>query len=286
MAIKTIVPRSSGKRKIIVVDYKQHLTPKNVVNKQLSKNLQNQSGRANHGRVSIWHRGGKNARKYREIDFKRALNKDIPAVVKTIEYDPNRTCFISLIVYKNGLKNYILSPKDIKVGDVIICSDVTEIKIGNCLKIKNIPEGQFIHNVELQPNHGGQLARSAGASVQVLGKDETGNFTVIKLNSGEVRKVPNECYATIGYVSNEDHNLINIGKAGKSRHMGWRPTVRGSAMNPVDHPHGGGEGRQGIGRPAASSPWGKRHMGVKTRNRNKSSNKFIITTRKGKGIKK
>jgi large subunit ribosomal protein L2 len=189
-----------------------------------------------------------------------------------------------LIVYKNGKKSYILSPKDIKIGDTVISSKTADIKPGNTLPIGIIPEGSFVHNVELTPKHGGQLARSAGASVQVLGKDDTGSYTVIKLNSGETRKVFNECLATIGFVSNEDHGITNLGKAGKSRHLGIKPTVRGSAMNPNDHPHGGGEGRQGIGRPAPSSPWGRRLMGVKTRNPHRSSNKLIIKRAKGKTL--
>jgi large subunit ribosomal protein L2 len=252
MPIKTLRPRSSGRRNIITIDYKKHLTV-DKPHKQLTKSIHNESGRSNTGKIAVRHKGGRNKRRYREIDFKRNIF-DIPAVIKTIEYDPNRTCFISLVVYKNGKKSYILSPKDIKIGDVVVSSKTADIKTGNTLPIGLIPEGTFVHNVELTPNHGGQLARSAGASVQVLGKDETGEYTVIKLNSGETRKIFNACLATIGLVSNEDHGIINLGKAGKSRHLGIKPTVRGSAMNPNDHPHGGGEGRQGVGRPAPLSP--------------------------------
>jgi large subunit ribosomal protein L2 len=253
MAIKTIKPRSSGKRSVVLVNYKKHLTNGVRPTKNLIKNIHNQSGRNNQGKITVRQQAGGNQRKYRDIDFKRKVF-NIPAVVKTIEYDPNRTSFICLIAYANGLKSYIIAPKDIKVGDTIINADVADIKIGNCMKVGNIPEGTFVHNVELIPGNGGILARGAGTSVQVLGKDETGKFTVLKLASGETRKTPNDSLATIGLVSNEDHNIINLGKAGKSRHLGIKPTVRGSAMNPIDHPHGGGEGRQGIGRDAPRSP--------------------------------
>jgi large subunit ribosomal protein L2 len=252
MATKLIKPRSRGKRNIIVIDYKKHLTT-DTPNKQLSKSIHNESGRNNQGKITTRHRGGKNKRKYRNIDYKRNVF-DIPAIVKTVEYDPNRTSFISLIVYANGAKSYIIAPKDIKVGETIINSNVADIKIGNCMRVGNIPEGIFVHNVELVPGQGGKLARSAGSSVQVLGKDETGKYTVLKLSSGETRKVPNDALATIGIVSNEDHNIINLGKAGKSRYLGIKPTVRGSAMNPCDHPHGGGEGRQGVGHDAPRTP--------------------------------
>jgi large subunit ribosomal protein L2 len=253
MSIKTIKPHSHGNRSIIVIDYKKHLSGHKRT-KHLTHSLQNRSGRNNQGKTTVFHRGGKNKRAFREIDFKRNEFKNVPAVVKTIEYDPNRTCFISLLVYENGKKTYILTPKDIKIGDKVMTNDTTDIKIGNCMKVGNMPEGTFVHNVELTSGHGGQLGRSAGTMIQVLGKDETGRYTVLKLSSGETRKVFNDCFATIGIVSNEDHNLVNLGKAGKSRYIGVKPTVRGSAMNPVDHPHGGGEGRQGVGRPAPLSP--------------------------------
>lgn len=280
MAIKQIVNRSKGKRKPILIDYKKVLTT-DTPEKSLLVKINNQSGRNNRGVITARHQGGQQKRQYRLIDFKRDL-LNVKGVIKTIEYDPNRTAFISLVVYANGSKAYILAPKDIKVGDEIISSDKTDIKNGNAMLIKNIPEGIFIHNVELYPGNGGQLARSAGTSVQVLGKDETGNFTLVKLSSGEVRKIPNDCRATIGVVSNEDWNLVNLGKAGRSRHMGIRPTVRGSAMNPNDHPHGGGEGRQPIGYDAPRTPWGKRHMGVKTRKQKKPSTKMIIRRRNDK----
>jgi large subunit ribosomal protein L2 len=252
MSIKTIKPRSNGKRSIVLVDYKKHLTQSRP-EKSLVKNIHNHCGRNNQGKITVRQQAGGNKRKYRNIDFKRNVF-DIPATVKTIEYDPNRTSFVCLIVYANGAKSYIIAPKDIKIGDKIINSNVADIKIGNCMRVGNIPEGTFVHNVELIPGNGGILARGAGTSVQVLGKDETGKFTVLKLASGETRKTPNDSLATIGLVSNEDHNIINLGKAGKSRHLGIKPTVRGSAMNPIDHPHGGGEGRQGVGRDAPRSP--------------------------------
>ncbi|MBD5445983.1 MAG: 50S ribosomal protein L2, partial [Mycoplasma sp.] len=213
-------------------------------------------------------------------DFKRdKINK--VATVKTIEYDPNRTSFISLVAYEDGEKRYIITPKDLKVGQKILSSNKQiDIKVGNALPISLIPEGTFVHNIELVPGKGGQMIRSAGTSAQILGKDETGKYVIVKLSSGEVRKILNDCMATIGIVSNEDHNLVVIGKAGKSRHMGIRPTVRGSAMNPNDHPHGGGEGRSPVGMDAPRTPWGKRHMGVKTRNAKKASSSLIMRRRK------
>ncbi len=279
MAVKKIKNRSSGKRQTVMIDYKSVLTT-NKPEKSLLVTLHENSGRNNQGKITIRHHGGGHKRKYRLIDFKR--NKDgIEATVKSIEYDPNRTCFISLVVYKDGEKRYIISPKGIKVGDKLISGNKNiDIKVGNTTILGNIPEGTLVHNVELIPGHGGQLARSAGAFIQILGSDETGKFVVCKLMSGEVRKISKECRATIGVVSNDDHNLVNLGKAGRSRHLGIRPTVRGSAMNPNDHPHGGGEGRQPIGKDAPRSPWGKRLMGVKTRNKKKASSSLIIRRRK------
>ncbi len=280
MAIKIAKTRGSGKHTVISIDYKKELTTSKP-EKKLIKIIQNQSGRNMHGQITTRHQGGQHRRYYRLIDFKR--NKDnIPATIRTIEYDPNRTAFISLVVYADGEKRYILAPKDLKVGDTIISGEKTDIKVGNCLAIKNIPEGTFIHNIELSPHKGGQLVRSAGSSAQLLGKDETGKYMIVKLSSGEVRKIPNDARATIGVVSNSDHNLVNLAKAGRSRKMGIRPTVRGSVMNPNDHPHGGGEGRQSIGYDAPRTPWGKRHMGVKTRKAKKASNALIIRRRKGK----
>ncbi|MCV3728410.1 50S ribosomal protein L2 [Ureaplasma miroungigenitalium] len=279
MAVKRIKNRSSGKRQTVLVDYKSVLTT-NKPEKSLLTNLKSKAGRNNQGKITIRHHGGGHKRQYRIIDFKR--NKDnIPATVKTIEYDPNRTSFISLVVYADGEKKYIIAPKGIKVGDKIISGkENVDIFIGNTLPLELIPEGTIVHNIELYPLGGGQVARSAGAGAQILGFDETNKFVLVKLNSNEVRKFPKECRATIGSVSNDEHNLENLGKAGRSRHLGIRPTVRGSAMNPNDHPHGGGEGRSPIGMDAPRTPWGKRHMGVKTRNNKKASTNLIVRRRK------
>jgi large subunit ribosomal protein L2 len=279
MAIKYVKARSKGKHTSVLIDYRQHLTT-DQPEKSLIKHIHNQSGRNNRGVITMRHQGGRQKRQYRLVDFIRA--NPAKAVVKTVEYDPNRTAFISLIVYETGEKSYIIAPQGIKIGDEIISGDKVDIKVGNAMLIKNIPEGTFIHNIELSPHKGGQLARSAGNSAQVLGKDETGTYTIVKLASGEVRKILNDCRATIGSVSNESHNLINLGKAGRSRHLGIRPTVRGSAMNPNDHPHGGGEGRQPVGYDAPRTPWGKRHMGVKTRKPKKASSVLIIRRRNDK----
>ncbi|MBQ6280247.1 MAG: 50S ribosomal protein L2 [Mycoplasma sp.] len=280
MAIKYTKTRSSGKHNVVSIDYKKELTTDKPY-KPLIKITQNQSGRNNGGYITTRHQGGRHKRFYRVIDFKR--NKDnVEAVVKTIEYDPNRTAFISLVCYKDGEKRYIITPKELKVGDKIISGERTDIKVGNTTTLKNIPEGTFVHNIELSPGKGGQIVRSAGSSAQVLGKDESGEFVIIKLSSGEVRKFPKNARATIGIVSNSDHNLVNLGKAGRSRNMGVRPTVRGSAMNPNDHPHGGGEGRQPVGYDAPRTPWGKRHMGIKTRKQTKASNALIIRRRNSK----
>lgn len=278
MSTKVIIPRSSGRRVVRLVNYKVSLTTA-TPEKNLTKILTKHAGRNNTGRITVRHHGGRMKRRYRIIDFVR--NKDhIPATVKTIEYDPNRTAFISLVAYKDGTKKYILAPHGLKVGDEIISgNDNVDIKPGNCLPLKNIPEGTFIHNLELQPKKGAQLVRSAGSQAQVLGSDESGKYVVIKFPSGEVRKFLADCRATIGRVSNIDHNLVNLGKAGRSRLMGIRPTVRGSAMNPNDHIHGGGEGRTSIGRDAPRTPWGKRHMGVKTRKVKKPSNSLIMRSR-------
>jgi large subunit ribosomal protein L2 len=252
MPTRTVITRSRGKHQIIYINYRKHLTTDSP-EKKLTKSLHDQTGRNNQGRITMRHQAGGQKRRYRIIDFKR--NKfNIPAIVKTIEYDPIRSAFICLINYHDGSKSYILAPRDIKVGDTVISGENVDIKIGNALKINNIPPGTFIHNLELSPGHGGQIVKSAGCSAQVLGKDETQKFTIVKLPSGESRMIPNNCMATIGSVSNEDHNIINLGKAGKSRHLGIKPTVRGSAMNPIDHPHGGGEGRQGVGADAPRTP--------------------------------
>lgn len=279
MPTKRVKSRSSGIRQTVIIDYKKVLTT-STPEKSLTVSVKKNSGRNNQGKITVRHHGGGYKKKYRIIDFKRDKINKI-ATVKTIEYDPNRTSFISLVAYEDGEKRYIITPKDLKVGQRILSSNKQiDIKVGNALPISLIPEGTFVHNIELVPGKGGQMIRSAGTSAQILGKDETGKYMVVKLSSGEVRKILNDCMATIGIVSNEDHNLVVIGKAGKSRHMGIRPTVRGSAMNPNDHPHGGGEGRSPVGMDAPRTPWGKRHMGVKTRNAKKSSSSLIMRKRK------
>ena len=242
--------------------------------------LHPQSGRNNQGKITTRHKGSRVKRKYRIIDFKR--NKDgIEGKVVSIEYDPNRSSNISLISYADGEKRYIIHPKGLEVGDTVISGPNVDIKVGNTLPLENIPEGTFIHNLELQPGGGAKLARSAGSSAQILGLDESKKYVIVRLKSGEVRKFLPKVRATIGVVGNEEHSLINIGKAGRNRHKGIRPTVRGSVMNPVDHPHGGGEGKQPIGRKSPMTLWGKKALGVKTRDTKKSSNKLIIRRRKG-----
>lgn len=279
MPTRKVKARSSGIRQTIIIDYKKTLTTDKPTKSLLVKKTK-KSGRNNQGKITVRHKGGSHKKHYRLIDFKRD-KYDKWATVKTIEYDPNRTSFISLINYEDGEKRYIITPKGISVGDKIISGlSQVDIKLGNALPIDLIPEGTFIHNVELIHGRGGQIARSAGTSAQILGKDESGEYTIVKLSSGEVRKIKNNCLATIGVVSNEDHNLVNIGKAGRNRHRGVRPTVRGSVMNPNDHPHGGGEGKTSIGMDAPRTPWGKRHMGVKTRNAKKSSSNLIVRRRK------
>ena len=245
--------------------------------KSLVITLKKNGGRNNQGKITLRHRGGGAKRKYRLIDFKR-LKDGIVGTVSSIEYDPNRTANIALITYADGEKRYILAPNGIKVGDKIESGENADIKVGNNLPLNKIPEGTLVHNVELKPGKGGQLARSAGSSVQILGSE--GKYVLIRLNSGEVRKVLGICRATIGVVGNLDHELVNIGKAGRKRHMGIKPTVRGSVMNPNDHPHGGGEGRAPIGRKGPVTPWGKPALGAKTRKNNKASDKLIVRRRK------
>ncbi|MDI4567498.1 MAG: 50S ribosomal protein L2 [Mycoplasma sp.] len=281
MAFKKYKPTTNGRRHMMVLDYFNNLsTYKNKPEKSLLVPLKKHSGRNNTGSITTRHRGGQQKRKYRIIDFKR--NKDdIQAVIKTIEYDPNRSANIALVSYADGEKRYILAPKGIKVGQTIISGENADIKLGNCLPLSNIPEGTFIHNIELYPKGGGVLVRSAGNSAQILGRDEE-KYVIIKFKSGEVRKILATCRATIGAVGNEEHSLISIGKAGRKRKMGIRPTVRGSAMNPVDHPHGGGEGKQPIGRKTPMTPWGKKALGVKTRRPKKPSNRLIVRKRGSK----
>lgn len=283
MAIKTKNPITNGQRNMTVLDYKSVITT-NKPEKSLVEKLVRKSGRNNQGKITVRHQGNGHKRKYRVIDFKR--NKDdIVGIIKTIEYDPNRNANICLVNYLDGEKRYILAPKGIKVGTKIISSSgnndqvKVDILVGNCLPLSKIPQGTFIHNVELKPGKGGQLARSAGTSLQILGRDEEGKYTLLKMASGEVRKVLSICRATIGVVGNEDFNLVNIGKAGRNRWRGIRPTVRGSVMNPNDHPHGGGEGKAPIGRKTPVTPWGKPALGLKTRDKKKASNKFIVRTR-------
>jgi large subunit ribosomal protein L2 len=274
MGIRKFKPTSPALRQMSVSTFEE--ITKTEPEKSLLVSLNRSSGRNAQGRITIRHRGGGAKRKYRIIDFKR--DKDgIPGKVASIEYDPNRTANIALINYADGEKRYIIAPHNLKVGDVIYSGEDADIKVGNALKLKDIPVGTTVHNVELKPGKGAQLARSAGAEAQLMGKE--GKYAQLRLPSGEFRLVPIECRATIGQVGNIDHEIITIGKAGRKRHMGIRPTVRGSAMNPVDHPHGGGEGRAPIGLPSPMTPWGKPALGYKTRKKNKKSNQYIIRRR-------
>jgi large subunit ribosomal protein L2 len=275
MAIKKYKPTTPGRRGMSSLDFAEITTDQ--PEKSLLSPLHNKGGRNNQGRLTVRHQGGGHKRQYRIIDFKRTKD-GIPGRVATIEYDPNRTSNIALINYADGEKRYILAPKGIKVGMEIMSGPDADIKVGNTLPIANIPVGTVIHNIELKPGRGGQLARSAGASAQLLGKEE--KYAIVRLTSGEVRMILLTCRATVGQVGNLEHELVNIGKAGRSRWMGKRPTVRGSVMNPNDHPHGGGEGRAPIGRKSPMSPWGKPTLGYKTRKKNKASDKFIVRRRK------
>ena len=271
MAIRNYKATTNGRRNMSTLDYSE-LT-KVAPEKSLLVTLKKNGGRNNQGKITVRHHGGGAKRKYRLIDFKR--NKDgITGTVASIEYDPNRSANIALINYSDGEKRYIIAPKDLKVGMKIESGEKADIKVGNCLPLLNIPEGTMVHNVELKPGKGGQMARSAGSSVQILGRE--GEYTLLRLTSGEVRKVLSVCRATIGEVGNADYELVNLGKAGRKRHMGIRPTVRGSVMNPNDHPHGGGEGRAPVGRKSPMTPWGKPALGYKTRNKKKASNKLIV----------
>ncbi|MDY0322578.1 MAG: 50S ribosomal protein L2 [Candidatus Carbobacillus sp.] len=275
MGIRTYKPTSPGRRGMTVYTFTE--ITKKEPEKSLTEPLVKSGGRNNLGRVTARHRGGGHKRLYRIIDFKR--HKDgIPGKVAAIEYDPNRSARIALIHYVDGEKRYIIAPHGLKVGDVIESGPDADIRVGNALPLANIPVGSTIHNIELKPGKGGQLVRSAGTSAQLLGRD--GPYAVIRLSSGEVRKIRQECRATIGQVGNLEHELINIGKAGRSRYLGKRPHVRGSAMNPVDHPHGGGEGRSPIGRKSPVTPWGKPTLGYKTRKKKKKSTDLIVRRRK------
>ena len=280
MGIKTYNPYTPSRRQMTGSDFSE--ITKKTPEKSLLDSKSRQAGRNNQGKITVRHRGGGSRRKYRIIDFKR--RKDgIPATVATIEYDPNRTANIALINYADGEKAYILAPAGLTDGMKVMNGPEAEVRVGNCLPLSEIPVGTQIHNIELYPGKGGQLVRSAGNSAQLMAKE--GKYATLRLPSGEMRMVPIVCRASIGVVGNGDHSLINIGKAGRKRHMGIRPTVRGSVMNPNDHPHGGGEGKAGIGRPGPCTPWGKPALGLKTRKKNKQSNKLIVRRRDGKGIK-
>ena len=277
MGIKKYKPTSNGRRNMTSSDFAEitSTTPE----KTLLAPLKNQAGRNNNGRITVRHQGGGHKRQYRVIDFKR--NKDdVVAIVKTIEYDPNRSANIALVHYTDGVKAYILAPKGLEVGMQVVSGPNADIKVGNASPLSNIPVGTLVHNIELKPGKGGQLIRSAGTSAQVLGKE--GKYVLVRLNSGEVRMILATCRATIGAVANEQHELINLGKAGRKRWLGKRPTVRGSVMNPNDHPHGGGEGKAPVGRKAPVSPWGQPALGYKTRNKKAKSDKLIVRRRNAK----
>ena len=277
MAVRKYTPTSNGRRNMSVLVFDEITTT--TPEKSLLAVKNSKGGRNNTGKITVRHQGGGVKQKYRIIDFKR--NKDnIPATVKTIEYDPNRSANIALLFYVDGEKRYILAPKGLQVGQTVVSGANADIKVGNALPINNIPVGSLIHNIELHPGKGGQLARSAGVSAQILGREE--GYVLIRLGSGEVRKVLATCKATIGEVGNESHELVRIGKAGRARHMGLRPEVRGSVMNPNDHPHGGGEGKCPVGRPSPMTPWGKPALGLKTRKHKKASNKLIVRRRNSK----
>jgi large subunit ribosomal protein L2 len=277
MAVRKYKPTSNGRRNMSVLTFEELTT--DTPEKSLLAPVKKNGGRNNTGKITVRHQGGGAKRQYRIIDFKR--NKDgIPATIKTIEYDPNRSANIALLVYADGEKRYILAPKGLTVGSVLVSGANADIKVGNALPIVNIPVGSLIHNIELHPGKGGQIARSAGVSAQILGREE--GYVLVRLGSGEVRKILAACKATIGEVGNESHELVRIGKAGRARHMGLRPEVRGSVMNPNDHPHGGGEGKCPVGRPSPMTPWGKPALGLKTRKHKKASNKLIVRRRNGK----
>ena len=281
MGIKKYTPYTPSRRNMTGLDFTE--ITKNAPEKSLTVSLKKNSGRNNQGKITVRHHGGGSRRKYRIIDFKR--NKDnIPATVLSIEYDPNRTANIALICYADGQKAYILAPQGLKVGQKIMNGEHAEARLGNCLPLSLIPIGTEVHNVELYPGAGAQMVRSAGVAAQLMAKE--GKYATLRLPSGEMRMVPINCRATIGVVGNGEHSLVNMGKAGRKRHMGIRPTVRGSVMNPNDHPHGGGEGRAPVGRPGPCTPWGKPALGLKTRSKKKASNKLIVRRRDGKALSK
>ena len=278
MAIKTYKPYTPARRGMTVSAF-DGVDKKAKPERSLLETLKKNSGRNSYGRITVRHRGGGNKRKYRVIDFRRD-KLDMPAVVQRLEYDPNRSAFIALVKYEDGELRYVLAPVGLKAGDTILASAAADIKPGNCLPLANIPVGTIIHNIELQPGYGAQLVRSAGVAAQLLAKE--GELAQVRLPSGEVRYVRMNCTACIGQVGNTDHGNIQIGKAGRKRHMGWRPTVRGSVMNPCDHPHGGGEGKSPVGRPGPVTPWGKPAMGYKTRKKKSQTEQFIVKHRNSK----
>ena len=280
MGIKVYGPYTPSRRHMTSVDNSE--ITKSTPEKSLVVSLKKNAGRNNQGKITVRHLGGGSRRKYRIIDFKRKKD-DIHATVIGIEYDPNRTANIALICYEDGEKAYILAPQGLQVGMKVMNGENAEVKVGNCLPLSQIPVGTQVHNIELHPGKGGQMVRSAGNSAQLMAKE--GKYATLRLPSGEMRMVPIICRASIGVIGNAEHNLVNIGKAGRKRNMGIRPTVRGSVMNPNDHPHGGGEGKTGIGRPGPCTPWGKPALGLKTRKKNKQSNKLIVRRRDGKTIK-
>ena len=277
MAIKFYNPTTPGRRDMSTIDYSG--LSKVAPERSLLEPMKKHSGRNSYGRITVRHRGGGNRTKYRVIDFKRG-KVGVSAEVKSIEYDPNRSAHIALVQYEDGEKRYIVAPHGLKVGDKVVSGPEADIIAGNALPLANIPVGTFIHNIELYPGKGAQLARSAGVMAQLMAKEN--KYALVRLPSGELRNIPSECYAVVGQVSNIDHANVSYGKAGRVRHMGWRPTVRGSVMHPCDHPHGGGEGKSPIGRPGPVTPWGKPALGYKTRNKHQRSDKFIVRRRNGK----
>lgn len=277
MGIKKFNPTSPARRFMTVSTFEE--ITKSTPERSLVESLKSKAGRNNYGKITVRHRGGGEKRKYRIIDFKRNKTEMFAEVI-AIEYDPNRSANIALLQYEDGIKTYIIHPAGLKVGDKIVSSETADIKVGNCLPLKNMPVGTIVHSIELKAGKGAQMVRSAGTSAQLMAKE--GNYALLRLPSGEVRKVRFECKATVGVVGNGEHELISIGNAGRKRHMGWRPTVRGSVMNPCDHPHGGGEGKSPIGRPGPVTPWGKPTLGYKTRNKKKASSKLIVKRRNEK----
>ncbi len=281
MGIKTYNPYTPSRRNMTGSDFSE--ITKSEPEKSLVVALPKHSGRNNQGKITVRHHGGGAKKKYRVVDFRRNQKDGVPAKVIGVEYDPNRSANIALICYEDGEKSYILAPQGLTDGMVVMSGPQAEVRVGNCLPLSEIPVGTLVHNIELQPGKGGQMVRAAGNSAQLMAKE--GKYATLRLPSGEMRMVPASCRASIGVVGNGDHNLVKIGKAGRKRHMGVRPTVRGSVMNPNDHPHGGGEGRAPIGRPGPSTPWGKPALGLKTRKKKKASNKLIVRRRDGRAIK-